>query len=175
LRWEGCLIRPSGTGDRHTFDHVVFESCALRGTVFRAVTFLGCRFVNCELNGTIFKACRFVAGDEVCSFENCAPESLAIIASELAGLRFRRCNLSQLTMRDLEIVDAPIVFAGSKLSLSNFVGLTTRLNGPAVCFEPDCSIRYCAGDDASWKLLDFGDASVERSKFRPWPRKARRR
>jgi AAA ATPase domain/Pentapeptide repeats (9 copies) len=165
LRWEGCLVRPAGpVGGAPTFDHVIFESCALRGTVFQAATFVGCKFVKCELNGTIFKACRFVAGEEVCSFEDCAPESLAIIASELHGLRFSRCNLSQLTMGGIKVLEAPIVFSGSDVTLSNFVGFSSPIGGPAVIFDQDCAVHYCAGDEVSWELLDFGNSKVVRSK-----------
>src|ERR1700720_639267 len=163
VRWEGCLIKPTGRM-APTFDSVVFESCALRGSVFEDTIFRSCRFLRCELNGTIFKRCRFLAGDTPCTFEDCSPESLAIIAGTVVGLRFVRCDLSQLTLRRLRIRDAPIEFAATEVSLSNFVGLASLLEGPAVRFGPDCSVRFCAGDDDSWELLDFGDAVVERSK-----------
>jgi hypothetical protein len=163
VRWEGCLIKPSGRM-APTFDHVVFESCALRGSVFEETIFRACRFVRCELNGTIFKDCRFLAGDTPCTFEDCSPESLAIIAGTVAGLSFVRCSLSQLTLRRLRIREAPIEFAAAEVSLSNFVGLASLLEGPAVRFGPDCSVRFCSGDEASWELLHFGDAEVEHSK-----------
>lgn len=168
LRWEGCLIMPSSrSGAPQTFDHVLFESCALRGTVFQGITFLGCRFVDCELHGAIFKGCRFVADEEPCSFESCEPESLALIASRIYGLRFIRCTLSQLTLRDLEIQAEPLRFIGSNVSLSNFVGLTSRLpKGPAVLFDAECILRFCAGDDESWELLDFSQSEQERNKER---------
>ena len=162
LRWEGCLIMPSS--DQLTFRNVLFEACSLRGTIFKGVTFVGCRFVECELSGTIFMACRFLAGDQECSFESCAPEGLVLNAAAVSGLRFVRCNLTQLTLRNVEFREAPVVFSSSHVSLSNFVGLTSKLVGPAVHFEADCSLRFCTGDDASWDLLDFGQSTVERSK-----------
>jgi hypothetical protein len=164
VRWEGCLITPSSGNGLPTFDNVVFESCALRGSVFEAAIFRGCKFLACDLNGTIFKGCEFLAGDAPCTVESCAPESLAIIASKLSGLRFLRCDLSQLTLRDLEIRGAPIEFAASVVSLSNFVGLTSLLEGPAVLFDAACSMRFCAGDDDSWELLDYDAIKPERSK-----------
>lgn len=164
VRWEGCLITPSSSSGRPTFDNVVFESCALRGSVFEAAIFRACKFVECELNGTIFKGCEFLSGEAPCTFESCAPESLAIIAGNVSGLRFVHCDLSQLTLRGFEIRGAPIEFAGSVVSLSNFVGLTSRVEGPAVLFDAACSMRFCAGDDDSWELLDYDAIKPERSK-----------
>ena len=153
LRWEGCLITPRE--GKVSLVEALFEDCYLKGSVFEGVVFLGCRFRGGELNGTIFKKCVFV--DVL--FENCHPESLAILGSEIRGLEFTGCVLSQLTMRD-NYVAGRVIFRGCNVSLSNFVGLTGPDEGGCVIFGSSSSLSYSAGDDQSWKLMQFESPPV---------------
>ncbi len=67
VRWLGCWVG-SSEGELE-LDHVAFEGCDLKGTVFFRCHFKSSVFVRCDLEGVLFLGCTFAGTPESpCAF-----------------------------------------------------------------------------------------------------------
>lgn len=171
IRWEGCQIVPVGDGEVILKD-LDLDHCMLRGSIFERMVFSGCRFNECELDGTVFLNCKFERSKKrKTTFEACHPGSMAILGGEMEGVIFQACELSQLTMRNIEL-SGSVVFKNSPVELANFIGLSSVARAGGITFDRDSPLYHCSGDRNSWNLMDRQGEQIKSDWRRP--RKSKR-